>query len=992
MRRLLFLIAVLLVVIPDLFGEHSSRWQQEVRYHIETQVDTSAKKLLSYMELVYKNNSPDTLKKIFLQVPANAFSDKENTAVREMTRFNSDNVQFEQRAKDELTINSVQFLTIGEVSKFPLQAFHFTDTVLELRLPSPLFAGDSMKIGVSFEQSLKKSLRKDENKTYIHRNSWLPLIAVYDSSGWQAEPFHFMMESSDVFSEFADFDVTITVPWHYTILTSGVAVDGDPGWSLLEGDTTMTDSLFAVRRDSLRKENRKQAQENGPRTVKFKAEKSHNFVWLASPNLIHYQQQHHGKTIDLFDRATKKRRWIKNISQNIDSALIFHENWLGPYPEKRFSIVNRYGMSQPKMICSGSDNFELVATLTEAIIPARVSVNTIKEGWLSKGLTFYLGKKFNEQKWGKQGYDIKEAQKDQNFIEKRYPLPSFDQLAKDFTRLYMSSGQNEAISQSINHYSDPVSYFFNAYLKADQFYEMLEYVIGDSLLQQSLQEFATRHSFQHIGEIDLRRVCEEVTGEDLGWFFEQWLYGTPTIDYKKGKVKKYQRADKKWVTEVEIEREGDGVMPVEVDLELGAGQKITKRFDGFAQRGKVIFVTEEKPKKVKVDPGDAILDNNQMNNGKSRIEIKPDLPLLQLYYMPGDTYLLLWRPLIGYNSVDGLKLGLRTRGSYRTIFNQTTLELEYGFLSNSIDGKVGYSHPIWRDNMMHRYEIFARKNEGRFEMDAQLRFRFSKGILAKGGQQIQLGINFTGVQDLAYLKRTVTNNQTKSKILEWQDLDIFQTYANAHINQSWHNFDTESRLSLATAFSPGDANFSKVYGRTEGRFTRFGLTSMLNLNYGAAFGKDRLPLQEKFNIALASPVNRFRHNTLKTSGDWQDFEHRFIEGGARLYGYAGRPLPLEKYASYNFELGLTHVLFGTRWFAFYNEGLLWTQRNSSHLRRADGGIGFRFFDFKSMFFGGNLPLFENLSLRVYFPFWVSHPLPGEEKTAFRWFVAFGKKF
>ncbi len=982
------------IFTSTLFGaQTASRWQQGVHYQIETQVDTSAKKLLSYMELIYKNNSPDTLKKIFLQVPANAFLNKKNTAVREMARFNNGNMRFDQRAKEALTINSVQFLTIGQERKFPLQAFHFTDTILELRLPAPLFSGDTMKVAISFEQSLKRALRqRKQNKIYLQRNAWLPLIAVYDSSGWQAEPFHFMMESSDVFTEFADFDVTITVPWHYAIITSGEAVEGDPGWALFQGDTSVVDSAFIARHDSLRKSYLTQALEKGPRSVRFKSARSHNFIWLASPDFIYYQQRHQGKTVDLFDQFSKSRRWIKTISRNLDSAMIFHENWLGKYPQDRFSIVNRHGVSQPGLICSGSDHFELAATLTEAIVPARVSVNSIKEGWMSKGLTFYLGKKFNEQKWGKQGYDIKEAQKDQNFIERRYPLPSMDQLAKDFTRLYMSSGQNEAISQSIHHYSDPISYIFNTYLKADQFYEMLEYVIGDSAMRLCLREFARRYAFQHIQEIDLRRVCEQVTGQDLGWFFEQWLYGTPTIDYKKSKVKKYRRADKKWVTEVEIERKGDGVMPVEVEIDLGSGKKITKRFDGFSQRGSVVFVTDEKPKKVKVDPTDAILDNNQLNNGKPKIEIRPDLPLLKMYYMPGDTYLILWRPLIGYNAQDGLKLGLQTNGSYRSIFNNLSLALEYGFLSNSLDGKISYSHPIQRDNMMHRYSLLARRNEGRFELDAQLKFNFSKGIIATSGQSLQFGANYAGVFDLDYLSREVENNQRSGKVIEWQNLEVFQLYAKGDFTRFWPYFSSEGSLNLSTAMQPGEVSFSKIYGRIEGSFSRFGFTTMINFNSGLAMGKDNLPLQEKFDIALASPVDRFRHNTLKTSGNWQDFGRRFVEGGARLYGYAGRPMPLEKYVSYNFELSSNHEFFGTRCFAFYDEGLLWNTRTGSHLRRADGGIGFRFLDFKSLFFGGNLPLFEELSLRMYFPLWVSNPLPGEEKSAFRWFMAFGKKF
>ncbi|MCA9734417.1 hypothetical protein KC799_19945 [candidate division KSB1 bacterium] len=968
-------------------------WQQDVRYNIETQVDTTAKKLLSYMELIYKNNSPDTLDRIYLQVPANAFQDEDNTAVREMAAFNRGNIQFDQRARDALTINSVQFLSIGEENKFPLQAFHFTDTILDLRLPSPLLPNDSLKVGVSFEQDLSRALkRKDESRILISRNSWLPLIAVYDSSGWRAEPFHFMMQSSDVFTEFATFDVTITAPWNYTIVTSGDSVSGDAGWSLFQGDTTMVDSVFTAWLDTLQKDYKLQGEKEGLRVAFFIAKKSHNFTWVASPSLVHYQYQTHGKTIDLFDRNKKSRQWIKSMTEVLDSTLLFYENYFGEYPIDRFSMINFFGMSQPKFIYSSSDRFELAATFVEAILPGRVSVNTIEEGWISKGLSLYVGKKFNEQKWGKRGYDLEEAQEDQNWIERRYPLPSLDQLMKDFTRLYMSSGQNEAISKPIHKYSDPISYFMNSYVKADQFYEMLEYVIGDSALRECTRELVRQHTFQHISEKQWQEVCEQASGQELDWFFEQWLHGTPTVDYKKGKVKKYQREDKKWVTEVEIERKGDGIMPVDVDLDIGDGQKITQRFDGFAQRGTIVFVTDDKPKQVKVDPKDAILDNNMLNNGKPKLEFKPDLPLLKMYYMPGDTYLVLWRPLFGYNLQDGFKLGLRTAGSYRSVFNNLVLEAEYGFLSQSVDGKIGYSHPIRRSDMMHRYGFMARRKEGRYELDAKLDFNFAEGIISKKGRQLKLGFNLIGVNDLDYLYRKITNNQDSFKITEWQDTDIFSFYIWGKFNNMWHYFSSTGTLNFTSAMKPGDATFTKLHGRVEGRYTRFGISGFMNINGGLAAGKDALPLQEKYDIANASPIDRFRNDMISTGGDWENFGRRFTEGGARLFGYAGRPTPLEKYASYNLELGLDRAIFGTRWFGFYDEGWLWNERKGNSLRRSDAGIGFRLFDSKSLLFGGNVPLFEGLSIRTYFPFWVSHPLPGEEKNAFRWFMAIGKKF
>jgi len=174
----------------------NQKWQQEVHYQIEAELDTTAKRLNGSMQIFYRNNSPNTLKKIYLQVPSNAFHDEENTAVREMRRFSGSNKDFDQTRGRKLTIQSVQFLSIGNETEFPLQAYDFSDTVLDLTLPYPLSPGDTLSLGLSFYQQLKSKRRSQD---FIH---WFPRLCVYDHDGWHPEPFHFMMEPSDVYSEF----------------------------------------------------------------------------------------------------------------------------------------------------------------------------------------------------------------------------------------------------------------------------------------------------------------------------------------------------------------------------------------------------------------------------------------------------------------------------------------------------------------------------------------------------------------------------------------------------------------------------------------------------------------------------------------------------------------------------------------------------------------------------------------------------------------------
>ncbi|MFQ5639400.1 MAG: M1 family aminopeptidase, partial [bacterium] len=556
------------------------------------------------MQILYKNNSPNTLKKIYLQVPSNAFHHEQNTAVREMRRFTRDDMDFDQMPGRKLTIQSVQFLSIGKETEFPLQAYDFSDTILDLTLPYPLSHGDTLSLGLSFFQELKS---KRQSQDFVH---WFPRLAVYDQEGWHPEPFHFMMDASDVYSEFAEMDVTLKVPGNYIVVGSGDIVEGDRGWAKVQADTSMNDSTFTAWHDSLKQVLYDSAKIKGPRQVRFFANNMQDFIWSASPNFVYHKAD---ALVPLNIFYTKNsRKWLKTFLERIDGALAYLNEHFGPMPFTHLNIVRTPGrnLAYPMMaFIQDVEYFSLAYELSYLYFPGLVGTNGVKESWLAKGIVVYMGKSYSEKIYGKRGYELEEAQEDMNFLERQYPLPTLDAALRNFTRLYSESGQNEPISKEIHKYNDPIGVFFNVYLKSDLFYEMLKFVVGDSVFKESLQEIVRRHAFRHISEDDLRLVFEEKHGHSLDWFFKQWLHDTPTVDYKKGEVKKYKRGDK-WITEVEVNRKGDGIMPVDVEIELGDGEKVVKRWDGKDESGIIVVETKEKPKNVKVDPDDRIMDSN----------------------------------------------------------------------------------------------------------------------------------------------------------------------------------------------------------------------------------------------------------------------------------------------------------------------------------------------------------------------------------------------
>lgn len=994
-------ICALFLLLPQVLAAATSQlpaqqtnWQQAVYYTIETELDSSTGTLTSYMTFSYVNNAPDTLKSIYFQVPANAYHDDESTAMREMQRINAGgNMRFDMRKDYKLTITSVQFLAIGGQKRFPLQAFDFSDTILNLRLPAPLLPGDSLAIGMAFKQDYSRRFEKTKpHRRHLDFINWIPRVAVYNHNAWQTEPFHFLMESSDVFSEFGRFDVTITVPGDYIIAAPGRLREGDPGWQSVACDTSISDSAFVAWRDSTRQHLQTEGKQNGPRRVRFTATRAHNFAWSASPAFV-YMRKEAGIPIHFIGRTDSSRTWDRNVFARIDTALAFMEQYFGPYPFPELIVLRaRYGdHGQPGVLHEADDAyFSLANGLSQMYLPGVVGTNGVNETWIAKGLGAFMGKKISEFRYGARGYPMEKAREEMNWLQRQYPLPTIDEAMRNFSLLYMQSGQNEAIAKKVNEYKDPISYFANAYLKSTVFYEMLEYVVGPPAFQAITRAIVQRHRFRHIGEADIRAISEEMHGSDLAWFFDQWLHGTPRIDYAKGRVNRYQRNDATWVTEVEIQRRGDGIMPVDVELELPDGEKVVQRWDGMAPSGTVVFETTERPRSVRVDPQNRILDNNLMNNGAPRLEFKPDLPLLNLIYIPGETYLVLWRPQLGYNDIDGLWLGLRTRGGYRTFFNNLTLEGRAGLKSGEIDGKIAYSHPLRRDNLLTRYNLMARKNEGRYELDANLHFRGADAIVTPSGRSLQLGITFSGVLDTEYGRRTVRGDAGALTFNEWQEAEVLSVYADGQWRTRWRDVHTELLARIETALPGGDVQFSKLSGRLQGRYSERGLHLTLRGNGGTSFGPDDPPLQDLFRAEGASPRERFRNNLVKTGSDLFAFSRRLVEGGAYLRGYAGQPLALDKYASINIEFGPSRSLLGLRWFSFYDIGRVWPAGGLASQTLADAGIGAAFGGRLSDLFGGNLPLFENFSARIYFPLWLSDPLPGEKATQFRWYFSIGK--
>jgi hypothetical protein len=218
--------------------------------------------------------------------------------------------------------------------------------------------------------------------------------------------------------------------------------------------------------------------------------------------------------------------------------------------------------------------------------------NEWREGWLDEGFTSFQSSWFAET----HGQDPDSV------------------WARDLrnVRAVDGSGRSEPIGLRSADFSTFPMYNMMTYTKPSLVYRMLRDLIGEDLFRRGLHLYYDRNELRHVREADFRAAMEEISGRDLGWFFQQWIHSTATLDYSIGAVRTRARSDGLWETTVEVNRAGEAWMPVR--LQVGNDVRM---LESRARSQTETFLTSTRPTEAVVDPGDVLIDLNPDNNRKA---------------------------------------------------------------------------------------------------------------------------------------------------------------------------------------------------------------------------------------------------------------------------------------------------------------------------------------------------------------------------------------
>ena len=199
---------------------NTSYWQQHVDYTMEVDMNVEDYNYTGKQELVYTNNSPDTLDQVFYHLYFNAFQPGSEMDVRSLTIQDPDRRVVDRISK--LEPDEIGFLKVSTLTQDGTAlTYNVAGTVLEVSLAKPIAPGESTTFNMDFNGQvpvqIRRSGRNNAEGVALSMTQWYPKLAEYDFQGWHADPYI----AREFHGVWGDFDVKISIDADYTIGGTG---------------------------------------------------------------------------------------------------------------------------------------------------------------------------------------------------------------------------------------------------------------------------------------------------------------------------------------------------------------------------------------------------------------------------------------------------------------------------------------------------------------------------------------------------------------------------------------------------------------------------------------------------------------------------------------------------------------------------------------------------------------------------------------------------
>lgn len=553
-------------------------------YSIQVRLEPSAKQLFGIEQVTFTNIQPEPVTDLVFHLYLNAFRDQNSIFLQESGTTHR-GFSWDPDFPGWMNVNALK-LASGQELVLELMD---DGTLARAALPEPLAQYQTLVFNVEFTAQLPRVFARtgfasrETGDDFFMVGQWFPKLGVWQQGQWNAYPFH---ANSEFFSDFGDYDVFITLPDEYITGASG--------------------TLEESRLDQL-----------GHRIDHYHAPNVIDFAWTASPHFQTASDQAAG--VEITYLYLPQNQWtVDRVLSTAVSAMKSYSEWFGDYPYPRLTIVDvpadgqgAGGMEYPNLVTAGTmsitglpsnatrnldRSLELVVAheVGHQWWQSMVATNEAEEPWLDEGFTDYSTMRLVQQLYGGRS---------------AFDAGSLALSYLDLRRLeYLMNPSLPMVGKSWE-FTGLMDYGIAVYSKPALSLLTLENYLGSEKMLKLMRTYFTRYQFKHPTTLDFRRVAEEVSDQDLSWFFDGLAYGNGTLNYAVTALEPHQ---------AQFERQGELTIPVEIQLAFSDGTSKVELWDGSSSH-LVLTFDDVEIDSVQIDPNRKILvDTNWLDNGWSR--------------------------------------------------------------------------------------------------------------------------------------------------------------------------------------------------------------------------------------------------------------------------------------------------------------------------------------------------------------------------------------
>jgi hypothetical protein len=543
-------------------------WQQRADYTIDVALDTAAAAIAGTVAVRYTNNSPDSLRFVWMQLDQNLY----RSSSRGSALFPADSRFGVRGFEGGYELREVR------VNGQPV-APKVDDTMMRLDMPAGAIppGGGTATITVSYRFAVPEhgSDRMGRDGTHFFIAQWYPRMAVYDDvRGWNTDPY---LGQGEFYLEYGNIDYSVTVPAGYTVAGSGVLQN--PEQALTAGQRTRlaqaarSDATVAI----ISAAERAPRATAGTKTWRFRAENVRDVAWSGAPD---YRWDASSVAIPGGKRVTTHAYYTpkaggtwQNAAQFTRHTIATYSTLFFPYPYPQATSVGTTvgGMEYPMFVMNGYNTDEPTSVFRvndhehgHEWYPMIVGSNERRYAWMDEGFNTYINAFSNER---------------------FFPGTSaWTQYVTNWKNVVANGTQSPLMTRPDHVEGSALGAI--AYRKPGAVLLALRnHVVGAETFDRAFLEYTRRWAFKHPTPGDFFRTVENVSGMELGWYWRSFFYTSDVLDLGIDSVSTSADSAGTRLVRVALSKHTTIPFPVEMRLKLadGSTQEVRLPVDVWAR-------------------------------------------------------------------------------------------------------------------------------------------------------------------------------------------------------------------------------------------------------------------------------------------------------------------------------------------------------------------------------------------------------------------------